>query len=34
MTDVQWLAFVITPLTGVAIAWALALWARRAAEGE
>jgi type IV secretory pathway TrbL component len=29
MTDVQLLAFVITPLTLLAIGWAVALWAVR-----
>ena len=34
MTDIQLLAFVITPLVALAIGWGVALWARREADGR
>ncbi|HKH34247.1 MAG TPA: hypothetical protein VKA80_08840 [Beijerinckiaceae bacterium] len=32
MTKIEWLAYVITPLTLLAIGWAVALWTRYSVE--
>ncbi len=31
MTEIQFVAFVVTPLLAVAVGWGVALWARHAA---